>query len=1235
MESKDVFISYRFADKEKADKVVEFLEEQGYSCWIAPRNEIGGENFPEQIVNAIINYKVFLLIASENINGSRHIKSEVSIAFNNNKPIIAFEFGTFEYEGNYTYFLTLVHRIQAIRGEDIEFTTLLEAVRHAIEKQENGTSDAFPLPQYYDNDGSYLQSERTQAGRLITDWGDAPPHMEIFGRQNELDWLVDNQKVGAQIFCLVGYGGIGKSTLARNWADYISDNSDAIVWVSFKNRPDLNVAFKKIHQLLEPSKTIPLKQINIQIDDIVNLMKEKRAVVILDNLESVMKDGDLTGSLLDEFLPLERFIKRFADTASKSVVLLTTREMPTVIAELATSMPKVCKYKKLDGLDIDAVSALVGTLNLTYLSEENLRVFKEHHGGSPYAISLTAPTIIGEYGGVIDKYVENDCPLPSRLMKLLDTQISRLSDLQKIILYRIAVERIPVSIKSIQIALSHRYFDTEIIDAIEQLRQRSLLEPPSEKGLYYIQNVLSDYATDQICKEMTNSIVKIIRTKNIDDVDVILRDLPILTAMASGEIRDAQLRTLVTPIYKTVSLRCGGNKLKNSIYSTIRTLGNDAYNLGYATGTLINIMLQQSNELNGLDLSDLCLWSCDFEHTDLIDTSFRGSDLQFSRFREVLSSVSSICFGINSHCIYFGTSDGTVHFQDIENQIHIAKKVHLGYVRSIAFNASNNTIITVGEDKTAHILNAKTMTECANAIAENESLRFVSVSKDGKKMIWGGEKGLLVKVDSNGARRDYLLSEELIRDGCFFEDNSIAFVTESGTILCGDFDDDIANMNAVSLPGEPLWCITEEKDFLLVTGKQGIIHRFTKQLKEVNLKFEEAKSPIWHIVSGENYYVAATSGGSLLFYDKNDGRILYRVAAHENWIRALAVDESGQYIASGSADQSVRVYTESSRELIFDLAGETINFLAITYTGKWVIAGGTDGILHCWSDDKVRRIHRFDNCWIRSLAYSKKLNLVAIGYSNGQIELWDPDADQFLIIGIHPGGDVWSLDFHPDSELLASAGEDGQILEWSKDFVGNWKRRTVFDFGRWAIAVRYSPDGKAIACGDGLGRVVISANDCITELPLSEDSDQAWGLAWGKDDEILVAERSAKIRIWHNIFAANPERVVFDTNGANWGAAASNNITLVAGDSGYISLINENKIDKIKIAQGRIQAVAAGQGDDYVIAGYDGVVLRISSEGKQIRQYLPDKQYSRLDVNDASNITELQLTSIKQFGGNI
>ncbi len=110
---KHVFISYSSKEMDIAVKVCSYLEANGIACWIAPRNVDAGGNYPTQIVTAIKQCEMLVLLASENTNASGHVSNEVSIAFDNKKIIIPFKLQQFNFTDEYLYFLGRKHWIEA------------------------------------------------------------------------------------------------------------------------------------------------------------------------------------------------------------------------------------------------------------------------------------------------------------------------------------------------------------------------------------------------------------------------------------------------------------------------------------------------------------------------------------------------------------------------------------------------------------------------------------------------------------------------------------------------------------------------------------------------------------------------------------------------------------------------------------------------------------------------------------------------------------------------------------------------------------------------------------------------------------------------------------------------------------------------------------------------------------------------------------------------------------------
>lgn len=88
MKKYDFFISHSTTDANEANKLVEKLESKGFSCFIAPRNIDSGSFFAEEIIDAIDNSKVIILLYSEYSKKSNYVFNEITAAASRNKKII-------------------------------------------------------------------------------------------------------------------------------------------------------------------------------------------------------------------------------------------------------------------------------------------------------------------------------------------------------------------------------------------------------------------------------------------------------------------------------------------------------------------------------------------------------------------------------------------------------------------------------------------------------------------------------------------------------------------------------------------------------------------------------------------------------------------------------------------------------------------------------------------------------------------------------------------------------------------------------------------------------------------------------------------------------------------------------------------------------------------------------------------------------------------------------------------
>lgn len=132
----DIFISYSSIDKDAAETVCSVLEQNGISCWIAPRNITPGLEFAEAIIDGIKSSKLFILIYSANSSSSKQVIREVDRAVHAGLPVINLRLEDVPLSKQLEYYLSSVHWLDAITSPLEEHIDKLSGVVKALLKKD-------------------------------------------------------------------------------------------------------------------------------------------------------------------------------------------------------------------------------------------------------------------------------------------------------------------------------------------------------------------------------------------------------------------------------------------------------------------------------------------------------------------------------------------------------------------------------------------------------------------------------------------------------------------------------------------------------------------------------------------------------------------------------------------------------------------------------------------------------------------------------------------------------------------------------------------------------------------------------------------------------------------------------------------------------------------------------------------------------------------------------------------
>ena len=111
--AREVFVSYSQPDYECAMALVERLERDEIHCWIAPRDIAPSADWAAEIIDAISNARVMVLVFSASSNDSPQVRREVERAVHKQVSILPFRIENVLPSKSLEYFLSAQHWMDA------------------------------------------------------------------------------------------------------------------------------------------------------------------------------------------------------------------------------------------------------------------------------------------------------------------------------------------------------------------------------------------------------------------------------------------------------------------------------------------------------------------------------------------------------------------------------------------------------------------------------------------------------------------------------------------------------------------------------------------------------------------------------------------------------------------------------------------------------------------------------------------------------------------------------------------------------------------------------------------------------------------------------------------------------------------------------------------------------------------------------------------------------------------
>ena len=148
------------------------------------------------------------------------------------------------------------------------------------------------------------------------------------------------------------------------------------------------------------------------------------------------------------------------------------------------------------------------------------------------------------------------------------------------------------------------------------------------------------------------------------------------------------------------------------------------------------------------------------------------------------------------------------------------------------------------------------------------------------------------------------------------------------------------------------------------------------------------------------------------------------------------------------------------------------------------------------------------------VSFSHDGKLLAIGYLNGEVRLWDFQDDRMIKEFTDQHDRIWCLAFSPDDTRPLAGGEEGKVV--FHDLRERQSSPPVTATSAWILGLSFTPDGRTLASAEGDGTIKLWNSEAReVALTLRAHQGQCTGVSFSPDGNLLASCGSdGTVRLW-------------------------------------------------------------------------------------------------------------------------
>jgi WD40 repeat protein/transcriptional regulator with XRE-family HTH domain len=1091
---------------------------------------------------------------------------------------------------------------------------------------------------------SAAASEAGVRGPRRQHWGEAPDVAGFLGRGAERamlrHWVLDDR---CRIVAILGFGGIGKTQLATRLAQDVASTFDFVYWRSLRNAPppqewlDSAIGFMSADE-------VPAAGCVARLERLMELGQHAACLLVLDNFDSVLQAGQRAAGYRSGFEDYGRLLRQLGESPNRSCLLLTSREEPPEVTQLATELGAV-RVLRLGGLDSLAVRGLLDEKHLEG-DEFAWNALETRHGSNALALKVVGETIREFFGGSISAYLQSVAAgraiMFGSLRLLLDAQVQRLSRVEQDLMLWLAIEREAVTFTDLVDDVGASIGRGVMLEALEGLRRRSMLERGEHGATFTLPSVVLEYVTEQLIDEVVRELSRGAPGR--------LLAQPLIKATARDDVRRTQERVIAMPILERLvaasGTRASAEQRLFGLLSQMRDwpLARQAY----GPGNVVNLLRLLRGNMRGVDLSGLSIRQAYLQEVEAQDANLAAAELAESIVAEAFAAPSCVALSADGHYLAIGTNAGEVCVWRIADRgLVLSAREHGGVVLNVALTHDGQFLASGSLDGTVRLWDPRAGRMLATLDAPGDAVWGVALSADGRLVAGGGMSGAVrLWSVANGALMATLPGHTGAVPGVALREDGMLLATGSqdGTFRLWDLPSGHLQLVVEGHNG-PIYSVAlDAAGQLVATGNQDGTVSTWSATGRMLFSLQAHSGPVYGVALSRDGRLLATAGldGAVRIWNADTGRMLITLQGHPGGVREVSLSGDGRLAATASPGGQLRLWETAHGQQLAILHGYTsaVTYVALSGDGRLLACGGLDGAVRLWDAPRgeLRATLLGHADLVYGVAMSRDGRLVVSGSYDGTVRLWDAGSGRSVATLDSHAGLVFQVAVSADGRLVASGSLDGTVTLW--DVPSGRPRTPLRGHTSGVPAVALSDDGRLVASGslDGSVRIWDTASGHLLST-FESTTGLVYSVAMSKDGRLLAGGgQGGVINLWDlpskQLLATLPGHAA-----VVYGLAMSTDSQLLVsgGDDGLVKVWDVPSKRPVATLRGHaagVWGVALSEDRRLVASGsFDGSVrLWSPTTGVSVRTLRADRRYERMDITGLRGVTEAQRAALTVLG---